>query len=183
MYQGTNPSALRSRAWITEALMELLKTKTYQEITVKDICRKADLSRQTFYQIFESKDEVMIFQFSELFSQFRESGKAFSEVTLKELSIRFYEFFQTHQEFLGVLIENNMSYLLEQEFERYLPQIDLFRRINETEPYPDYSISYLAGALSRILIHWYEKGLDLPSEVLGSLTEQIVSGSAFQNYQ
>ncbi|MBR1931894.1 MAG: TetR/AcrR family transcriptional regulator [Lachnospiraceae bacterium] len=179
MYQGTNPSALRSREWITEALLALLEKEKYAQITVKDICRKADLSRQTFYQIFESKDEVMEYRFSELFSQFREKCSDFSDISLKELACRFFEFFREQRDFVEVLSMNNMSYLLEQEFERYLPQIEIFRRLNETEEYPDYSVCYVAGALSQILIHWYEKGMDIPVETIGALTEDIVTGRVF----
>lgn len=182
MYQGTNPSALRSREWITEAMLALLKTEKYAQITVKDICRKADLSRQTFYQIFVSKDEVMEYWFGELFSQFREKCTDFMGISLKELTCLFFEFFGEHRDFVKELISNNMSYLLEREFERYLPQIELFRRINETEEYPDYSVCYVAGALCQILIHWYEKGMEPSIEKIGSITEGIVTGKVYQKY-
>ena len=72
-----------------------------------------------------------------------------------------------------------MAYLLEREFERFLPQIDLFRRINETEEHPDYSVCYMAGALCQILIHWYDMGMDLPVETIGAMTAQIIAGQAF----
>ena len=72
-----------------------------------------------------------------------------------------------------------MAYLLEREFERFLPQIDLFRRINETEEHPDYSVCYMAGALCQILIHWYDKGMDLPVETIGAMTAQIIAGQSF----
>lgn len=179
MYQGTNPSALRSREWITEALLALLEEKVYTQITVKDICRKADLSRQTFYQIFESKDEVMEYQFRELFSEFRDRCADFDGISLKELTCRFFEFFLEHKSFVGVLIDNNMSYMFEREFERYLPQIELFRRINETEKYPDYSVCYAAGALSQMLIHWYEKGMEISVDEIGRLTEDMITGRVF----
>ncbi len=49
----------------------------HTDITIKNICREADLSRQTFYQIFESKDEVIEYLFSELFSEFEEQYNYF----------------------------------------------------------------------------------------------------------
>ena len=66
--------------------------------------------------------------------------------------------------------------MLEKQFEHYLPQIDLFRDINRTEEYPDYSVSFIAGALCQVLIHWYEKGKDLPAEELGAMLEKNISG-------
>lgn len=179
MYHGTNPSALRSRACITEALLTLLKKERYTDITIKNICREADLSRQTFYQIFESKDEVIEYLFSNLFSEFEEQCNYFLDMTLSKLCCSFFEFFQEHENFISILIDNNMAYLLEQEFEHYLPKIELFKKINDTEAYPDYSVCYMAGALSQILIHWYKNGMNIPVEVIGNMTENMASGKIF----
>ena len=177
MYNGTNPSALRSREWLCSAMLRLLESHKYDEITVKDICREADLSRQTFYQIFESKEEIIEYHFNELFSAFRVSCEGFESITLSELTRQFFSFFKQHAEFIQVLTQNHMSYVLEREFERYLPEIDLFRRINETENFPDYTVCYIAGALSQILMHWYEKGMDLSADQIASITEQLISGN------
>ena len=59
MYRGSNPTAISSMKWLSEAMMDLLKEKQYSKINVKDICTRADLSRQTFYQIFNSKEEII----------------------------------------------------------------------------------------------------------------------------
>ena len=96
MYNGTNPSALRSREWLCNALLEMLKSQRFTEITIKDICREADLSRQTFYQIFESKEEIIAYHFEELFSAFRVSCANFDGITLTELTRKFFSFFEQH---------------------------------------------------------------------------------------
>lgn len=103
MYTGTNPSALRSREWLTNAFMSLLASKKYEEITIKEICREADLSRQTFYQSFDSKDEVVEYQFLRLFSEFREECGSFTDISLADLSLRFFSFFGKHSEFIRVI--------------------------------------------------------------------------------
>ena len=176
MYNGTNPSALRSREWLCSAMLDLLKLRKFDEITIKDVCREADLSRQTFYQIFESKEEIIEYHFGELFSEFRVRCAGFDCITLTELTIQFFTFFSQQADFIQVLTENNMSYVLERQFERYLPEIGLFQRINETEAFPDYTVSYVAGALCQILIHWYEKGMDLSVNQIASMTEQLITG-------
>ena len=42
-------SALRSRKWIRQAFMELLREKDFEKITVTDIVNRADINRSTFY--------------------------------------------------------------------------------------------------------------------------------------
>ena len=176
MYNGTNPSALRSREWLCSALLRLLKLHRFDEITIKDICREADLSRQTFYQIFASKEEIIEYHFGELFSEFRDSCADFDGITLTELTRWFFTFFKQHADFIQVLTQNNMSYVLERQFEHYLPEIDLFHSINETEEFPDYTVCYVAGALCRILMHWYEKGMDLSIDQVTAISVQMITG-------
>ena len=42
------------------SVVELMKTKPYKEITIKDICEKSGFSRMAYYRNFESKDDILI---------------------------------------------------------------------------------------------------------------------------
>lgn len=44
---------------LENSLLNLLDTKPYPDITVKDICQEADIPRRTFYHYFESKGDVL----------------------------------------------------------------------------------------------------------------------------
>lgn len=55
-----NPSAIRSRKEITQALLALMKIHPYSEITVKQIILEAGLARKTFYRNYDSKDDVLL---------------------------------------------------------------------------------------------------------------------------
>lgn len=181
MYRGNNPSALRSREWFRSALLDLLGNKKFVQITVKDLCRKADLSRQTFYQIFASKEEVLEYHFMTLFEEFSKECGDFSSISLSELVYQFFHFFYEQRAFVNVLIENNMTHLLEQQFEVYLCKIAFFRDKNDTDDYPDYTLAYVAGALNQILIHWFSKNFDLSVRKVADMTEQIIIGNKFDN--
>jgi AcrR family transcriptional regulator len=54
MYEGCNKTALTSQSAIAEALLNLMKEKPYSKISVSEICKRAGVSRQTFYTLFES---------------------------------------------------------------------------------------------------------------------------------
>lgn len=180
MYTGKNPSALRSKDWLREALLQLLEERKYAQITIKELCARADLSRQTFYQMFDSKDEVMEYHFMTLFQGFSKECGDFGSISISGLTCRFFQFFYRHRRFVEELIENNMTYILERQFERYLRQIALFRTINDREQHPDYSLAYVAGALTQILIHWFQCGFDLSAKEAGDLTDQMLTGAVFR---
>lgn len=179
MYTGKNPSALRSKDWLRKALLQLLEEQNYTQITVKEICTRADLSRQTFYQMFDSKDEVMEYHFMTLFQEFSKECGHFEFISISDLTCRFFQFFHRHRRFVDELIKSNMTYILERQFEHYLRQITLFRMINDTEKHPDYSLAYVAGALTQILIHWFQCDFNVSAEEAGAMTEQMLTGMAF----
>lgn len=179
MYSGNNPSALRSMEWLRNALLQLLREKQYSQITIKEICKRADLSRQTFYQMFDSKDEVMQYQFSILFQEFTKECDSFQNITVSQITYHFFQFFYKHRDFVEVIISNNLTFLLEHQFEVYLRKIEFFCRINDSEMYPDYTTAYIAGALTQTLIHWFEQSFNLGIEDLSKLTESIITGQPF----
>ena len=40
--------------------MELLRNNAYSDVMVKDICRKAGVSRSSFYSVFSVKDDILM---------------------------------------------------------------------------------------------------------------------------
>lgn len=162
--------------WLRLALLVLMEEKKYAEISIKEICDRADLSRQTFYQIFVSKDEVMQYHFMILFRRFEEECDSFQQITIEGIARRFFAFFKEQEKFVSALIANNLVCLMEQQFELYLKRISLFRDVNVKEPHGDYTTAYIAGALTQILVHWFERSFDLTAEELSRLTADIITG-------
>lgn len=176
MYTGSNPSALRSKEWIRIALLRLLEEERYDRITIKEICQQADLSRQTFYQMFSSKEEVIQYHFSILFHEFEKQCSASQNNTLYNIVQHFFSFFYEQRDFVQILITNHLIFLLEQQFEVYLRQIDLFRNINDKEPHGDYTTAYVAGALTQVLIHWFKHSFDLSIAEVSQLVTETITG-------
>ncbi len=51
--------ALQRRLQLEAALLSLMRTRSYQEISVKDVCERASIPRRTFYHYFDSKDDLL----------------------------------------------------------------------------------------------------------------------------
>lgn len=180
MYNGKNPSALKSMEYLRQAMLKMLETEKYDRITVKQLCLKADLSRQTFYQTFHSKDEVVQYHFSILFSEFAKECNSFRDIDVSYIVYHFFDFFYVHRNFIEVLIKNNLTYLLEEQFEVYLNKIDLFTRVNDKAAYPDYTTAFIAGALTQVLVHWFENSFIPNINELSLLTEKNLSDGHFE---
>ena len=115
MYQGCNKTALCSQKSIAAGFYELLKEKDYTKITASEICKKSGVSRQTFYSLFSSKENIVAFILSKEYSfNPSEECKCTGHPTLRELSKGFSSFIIQKGDFIGLLEKNNIIYLLQE---------------------------------------------------------------------
>lgn len=56
----------RTRRALSEALIAMMVKRSWDEISVLDICEQADIGRSTFYMHFSGKEELLIASFGEL---------------------------------------------------------------------------------------------------------------------
>lgn len=74
--------AEESKQKIGNALFTLMKVYHFREITVTQLTQEAELSRKTFYRLFNDKDEVLNIVFDTLFYEFlRRLRHAISGIT------------------------------------------------------------------------------------------------------
>ena len=50
-----------------ECLADLLAKKDYSDISISDLCHKCGIARTTFYRLFDTIDDILIYQFDSLF--------------------------------------------------------------------------------------------------------------------
>ena len=60
---------LKTKQKLKTALMELLQTKTFDEMTVTELCQKAKMSRITFYTHYQDKYDLLEAMLQELFEE------------------------------------------------------------------------------------------------------------------
>lgn len=54
------PESAHRQRHIVACLVDLMQTQTFQQITVQELCRKADIPRKSFYRYFECKEDVFL---------------------------------------------------------------------------------------------------------------------------
>jgi len=117
MYKGTNRTACTSQKLIAEALLELLNDSSFQSISVASICRRADVSRQTFYSLFESKENVILYELSKSCA-FDLAGDGSEDLTLSQLARSYSRYLTSHKAFLATLVNNGIiHYMYDQQYQ------------------------------------------------------------------
>ncbi len=179
MYNGNNPTAMKSQQWLAQTLLELMETKPYDDISIKDICIKADLSRQTFYNYFESKDELFRFL---LRSTYAEKLDSLDEIPASNEAISaFVNTVRENQRLVSAIVKNNMGNLVSDEIFNAITQF-LNRFIPDFENQPDFSyhVVLLSGALTHFMLYYARNNSEMSEKEMTHILETFLSGKIFK---
>jgi len=179
MDKRENPTALRSKKWLTEALLSLMKEKTYDSIKIVEISKRADLTRQTFYQNFDSKAAALNYHLDQLFELFLSELQKKDIHTSKELTICYLDFWSRYDSFINLIIKNDLSWILLSKFPQYLDKLMTLIHIEKNSNSVDtakYAYTYISGALANVLIYWVGDGKRLSIEQISTMVEDIHNG-------
>ena len=109
---------IKSKRALYNALIHLMKKKTFEEIKVSDICNEALINRSTFYAHFEDKYSLLSSMLDNLKQQFINelNNKENNINNSKDYYIEVIKIFLTHIEkekdtYLSIAINNRNSIL------------------------------------------------------------------------
>ena len=180
MYMGNNPTALHSREWLVDALLSLMEEQNYSKITVKDICNKADLSRQTFYNFFECKDDIIRFCIHQCYAEMMKGLAEKIPVKLEDVTRKLTGTLYSNQRLMRLIVLHGLDYLLELEL---VSVIQVFA--DQMSPSPEgeldsYATAFLSGAIAHMILYWFKAEKPASQEQLSELLYSILAGNYFQ---
>lgn len=180
MYYGNNPTALQSQKMLVDALLGLMEHKEFSKITIKELCESAMISRQTFYSLFDSKEEVIGLHLDTLFNDYMErfvrSQKA---LTVKGLCDNTISYLINQKDLIQIMVKRNLDHVVKEKIENYLLNLNNLLWTTKREG-QKYAIAFFTGALMSV-ISLAVKNNDFEDETkISKLIEEIVTGKYFQ---
>ena len=94
----SNESAKRQDA-IAYCFFEMLKESTYDDITITELCKKANVPRNTFYRYFDGKDSILQYLIEKCFIQLLEIMMQMHEKKHSSLIDYFTEWLRHYREY------------------------------------------------------------------------------------
>lgn len=180
MYRGDNVTAIQSQIWLSESLIELLKVKPYKQISIKDISEKALLSRQTFYNLFSSKEEVLSFHLERTYQEYFLSYQNEEILLAEEAVSSFMGVIEKTGDLLRLMVKNNLFAILSEEI---IKAVGLFAECFVDEGKKDklfpYSKALLSGAFSQALILHLTNENPISSWEFASLLTSFLKGELY----
>lgn len=185
MYEGTNQLAVQSQQWIVEALLSLLEEKDYHQISVKEIVRRADLSRQTFYNIFDSKDDVIRLclhrGYEKMKDRLIEKAQASQSIDPADVTDCFSLFFEENHDLVQKFLDQHLDYIIAAEV---MADMEEFLDLVSPETVHDktyaYGNAFLSGAMTQIMLHWFKDPDPLSKEELSEFLLKILGGDYYR---
>lgn len=166
MNPSQNPSALRSKRILTETLLRIMKEYPYYEITVKHILLESGISRKTFYRNFLSKDDILNSYIDSILLEYLEAIREQGTYAMIQMLDIIFSFCEKNQEFLFLLRDNELLYLLLMKLNRLIPVEH--ERITQKDPdhspgtssaLSQYIVLFNIGGIWNIIAGWLERDM------------------------
>ncbi len=169
--------AARSKTWITQALIELLEHQSFESIRITDIITQADLTRQTFYRHFKSKEEVIEAYISELYQQLFTQIDALTKPTFHEILQAYFAYWLQQRPFLERMMQSGYPYDPIRCATPYVQKIlnGLPLTHHEGDRHKAYVESFVAGGLATMKNLWMHQGFQETPEELAQTVAQLLS--------
>jgi len=151
-----------SAAEIVRGLQECLKTTPLKAITVSDVHRVTGISRATFYRLFDTPEDVLIYQLDQMTDGVAASYENRTDLTTEQLMEQTVALGLQNHAFLKALVDNGRHDLLfqytEKSFRRFLDGMQLVipEDVDPTER--EYIIAHLSMGLVASQITWARNG-------------------------
>ncbi|MBR3523142.1 MAG: TetR/AcrR family transcriptional regulator C-terminal domain-containing protein [Bacilli bacterium] len=159
----------KTKTYLANALLELLKEKDFDKIKVNEICDKALIHKTTFYNHFEDKYELLNYTLLKIHHEITDNTKFEGSLIDYYLSIAKYyiKYIKDNPELFKSIIanDNNTGLILFQKL--YVKDIAEKITINNIREVPaNYAAHFYVSAVLAIISEWFINGMKEDEETL-----------------
>ena len=163
---------LSAKLCIAEALISLLKEQELASIHIKDLVKKAGVSRTSYYRHFNTKEEILSYYMEYVLERYIQTIDM-----QKKSPFQSYEhildsllFFKEYKDFALCLYKSNLTYILMNSLNEYIRKQPIFDASRTITSFPLY---YYAGALYNVYMQWILNDTKEAPEELAKIIAKI----------
>jgi len=175
-----NRQVERTNQAIRAAYLELLEESPSKKIKISEICERANISRPTFYNHFQTKDEIFLSHLDEILDEmfiqyrnlhFQNEDEAY--VNFGKASSEFFSLWQSRADLYKLIKDVQADCLLIDKLkDHHLKTYHIIAKHNYPLHDPDilkYFISHISYVFFSVLDDWMENGMKRSPEEMGEL--------------
>ena len=166
-----------TKQYILLALFALMQKMDYEEISVKDICARAGVSRMSFYRYYRMKDDIFIDYCDERFEEFYAEVQNIESLAINDFTLKMFEFIYRYKRQIKVLFLANRQFML-------LDQLNSYARYTISNLKSDYFIEqknnpiyafFMAGGLFNVIVYWINSPHPVTPSKMNEMLYEIVN--------
>ena len=158
---------------IEDALFEYMKQRFFEDITVVDICEKAEVTRRIFYRHYSNKLGALQAMLDHRVGDFVKTQENKDRIRL----VAFLKFMKEQRELLSVIYKNGFNELFLERILVYLMENeDLRKKFGLYDAHDGYAVLYfnLSGLMGLINI-WHKNGYDKTLDEMEKLVVRLMA--------
>lgn len=154
----TDRRIAKTKKAFQEALLTLLREKELTEITIRELCELADVSRMSFYYHYETIFELYSEMESDFISKFKSIYNASENHNYAEASIALMKFFRenaTATRYFAIKSKTQFHTVFAKILEEQFTEIVKFEmQVSELSEHTSYMISYHSAGIYAVYMKW-----------------------------
>jgi len=171
---------IKSQKAIKKAVIELMSETSFDQITVKDIVDRADVSRKTFYLRYLDKFDLLDKLIEEHINEMQEICESASETDDLDGSVSWFEYFESNYSFFSALLDSKGAPFFRSRFLDFV--IDDMKNgwdINTKEGKnrglnEDVLLQFFGAAYVQVVEWWFTNEMPYPPHVMEEQIEILL---------
>ena len=177
-----NPQVRRTKKLLFQALIELMRRKPYNKITIQDLVSEAELSRTAYYTHYESLNEVLLDYLGILYRSYIEhslSPDRTTPLTQYENNKLLLQGYWNDREIYVLLRKNNLDHLAyiakmnNYDLTSQLVSRTLMDNLDDVDLYYSIYTPYHREAENKLIMEWLSEPQPKSIDYMASLITSI----------
>ena len=157
------------------ALLEMMKERLFEEISISELCRYAGLSRKTFYRLYEAKADVV---YAMIDHALLDAGSYEPDETVGPGGLhKFLAYWKSRKELLDMMQKNRISALLPQQAVQHVMREapEIVRCFGADSEYGREKMIFYVTALFALVQDWHSKDFERSIDELSAMMMQLMT--------
>lgn len=181
----------RSKKALRDALIVLMEECGFDNITVNDLCARADLNRGTFYNHYQDKDDLLASFEAEVMADLERFQDKMRSLNLKEILayqlrkkplpflVELFDYLRAEGDFLHAVLGSGGDVgfgprLRDRVCGNLIQSILHERYRSNPTPFVNYYIAFFASAYLGVIMQWIETGMRESSEEMALIAMRLL---------
>ena len=172
--------AIARQRIIEYGLLDFMSHKSYEDITVIDLCEKLGIPRKAFYRYFSNKDgalhALIDHALHDALNQFQDAIAKFE--SRDEILLHFFTFWLDEKKLLDVLASNDLSGILLQRAISFTLTDETVSKylsfLQGTQRAKRYRTIFLISGIMSLVIQWHHNHFDKSPQQMAALASDLL---------